>query len=428
MFELYLLKEMCSTGDVDAFLSCTEEWFLDPTAKDCYKQLNEVYKNEGILLTPEELALNYNLPVLQVLEPRRITKQAIQSIKDRYNKHNFLSKLYDIVEESELTPFSDMLEDVSNLALQLSESYETEEEIRDVSTMQMEETRGKKHCGLGKFDIINGGMSYGELMLIGGHRGSGKSILLSNLALFNYNIHKETTAIVSIEMGANELYPRIISMISGVPLRDIIRKELTQDQVVKINLAKAKMFCKECDEVDTFKENLLTNKFNPLTIDGTYAKLPRKDNKFFILDLPGASMGKIVATTHRLKKYNIRWLGIDYLNIITMMGANSDPLDWKGQIQRANDTKNLARMEDLKIIAPFQTSEEGAVKYAKGIEDPVDYSIIFKKSSTTANTFTLKTSKIRNGKELEFSLKIDYNTLKVSPIDEGVKVEDEDVK
>lgn len=420
MVELYYLKAITESGDLDSFLAIEEQWLLNPTAKEVYRALKNSYDSEGVLLTPAELSMNFNINVLEALENKRITKHAIKTIEDRFRKHKFYSGLYDIINESDLAPFDEVIDEVTNLTMRSTEEREVEKEIYDVSLMEEEDTKPKKPCGLGKFDIVNGGMSYGELMLLGGFRGSGKSILLCNMALFNFLTYKETTAILSIEMSASELFPRIVSILTGIPISDIIHKRLSEDDQYKILLKKVVTFCEVNDASNKFKEQLLSKSIGVIEANKIYNALPRKAHKLFILDTPGASMSKIIARTNTLKRNGLKWLGVDYLNIISMPGSNADPLDWKGQIQRANDLKNLARKEQIKVIAPFQTSEEGAVKYAKGIEDPVDYSIIFKKSKEQSSVFSLNTAKIRAGKEMSFNLKIDYTTLKVSPFEEGL--------
>ena len=67
-----------------------------------------------------------------------------------------------------------------------------------------------------EFDAINGGFATQELILLGGRRGSGKSIISLNLAL-NRFLQGNTVAFFTIEMRYKEVYDRVLSIISGVP-------------------------------------------------------------------------------------------------------------------------------------------------------------------------------------------------------------------
>jgi len=86
--------------------------------------------------------------------------------------------------------------------------------------------------------------------MLGGRRGSGKSIISLNLAI-NRFLQGNTVAFFTIEMRYKEVYDRVLSIISGVPFLDIFRNQLTDAQ--KITMAKAKFenFYKPSDRIET---------------------------------------------------------------------------------------------------------------------------------------------------------------------------------
>ena len=88
-----------------------------------------------------------------------------------------------------------------------------------------------------EFDNVNGGFATQELVLLGGRRGSGKSIISLNMAI-NRFLDGNTVAFFTIEMRYKEVYDRVLSIISEVPFLDIFRNQLTETQ--KITIAKAK--------------------------------------------------------------------------------------------------------------------------------------------------------------------------------------------
>ena len=124
MVELYYLKAITESGDLDSFLAIEEQWLLNPTAKEVYRALKNSYDSEGVLLTPAELSMNFNINVLEALENKRITKHAIKTIEDRFRKHKFYSGLYDIINESDLAPFDEVIDEVTNLTMRSTEERE----------------------------------------------------------------------------------------------------------------------------------------------------------------------------------------------------------------------------------------------------------------------------------------------------------------
>jgi replicative DNA helicase len=66
---------------------------------------------------------------------------------------------------------------------------------------------------------LRGGMHRGEMMTIAAETGGGKSILLVQAALANIEEGKKVL-FLSLEMSADDIYRRMASSMSGVPIRD----------------------------------------------------------------------------------------------------------------------------------------------------------------------------------------------------------------
>lgn len=416
MVELLLLKEIAETQDVELLLKTEPKWFLEKKASNLYSFLRKYYNNYNKIPTVEELiALNKGKELLE-LPKTNLKNYLLENLIDRYNKNTLYEKLYKAIEDSEDMSFAEVTDTLSEIFLGMSEEINSEEEVVKAGEVIAQETLRKKPLGLGQFDIVNKGMAPSELMLLGGHRGTGKSILALNLGLFNFNVNKESVALISLEMRKEEVLSRIDSIISGVEAIRILTNDLTLDEYYKIYTARAKTFRdKSTPEFEKFKGAIESGA--PLNVvESLYKQIPFKENKFLVIDSMSASMSKIHYNLIKAKqRYNISLAIVDYLNIIVDTNSN-DLYDWKSQTMKSNNLKTFARTMGLKIVAPFQTSEEGAVKYAKSIEDPVDYSIIFKKKDSSSNILNLYTSKIRNGQHLRFNLQLDPKTLRVSPL------------
>lgn len=421
MIEKLLIKEICNTADTELLLKLEQNWFLDKQTQELIKFLKSFYSAQQSIPTTQELiALNKGDCLKDLPESTNIKYYLLETVQDRYHKSVLYDKLFTIIDESEDASFEESLNELMGLGLNLADLLtNNDEDFFMVGEHKEIDALQKKSLGLGAFDTVNKGMANSEVMLIGGHRGSGKSILALNIALHNFIKNFESVAFISLEMRTEEVLSRLDAIISGVPALKILSNDLNNEERLQILKARAKVFKdNQSEEFGNFIE-LLSSSPKINTIRGEYEKIPYKREKFFIVDAPNGSMSKIQYILTKAKhRYNIGMGIVDYLNIIA--DSNADLYDWKSQTNKSNALKVLARQLNIKIVSPFQTSEEGQVKYAKSIEDPVDYSIIFKKKESDSSIINLYTSKIRNGQHLKFNLKFDSKSLNITDLKEGM--------
>src|ERR1700676_2257722 len=90
----------------------------------------------------------------------------------------------------------------------------------------------------------------------------------------------------------------------------------------------------------------------------------------------------------------------------------------------ADTIKKYTRKYNCTGISPYQMDADGEARFAKGILDSADVSLIFmpqdtqeKLDATPDQVSTLKmyTSKVRNGRELTFGIGIHWPTVRVYP-------------
>jgi replicative DNA helicase len=81
--------------------------------------------------------------------------------------------------------------------------------------------------GFGDLDALIGGFYPGDLVVVGGGSGTGKSAFTQNVAL---QVARQggTAAIFSFEATQRRVMQRLISSLTGVPLATIVRNELTE--------------------------------------------------------------------------------------------------------------------------------------------------------------------------------------------------------
>jgi len=84
------------------------------------------------------------------------------------------------------------------------------------------------HTGITDLDDTTGGLREGQLVVIAGRPGMGKSILGVELARRTALLSNRPAAIFSLEMSRNEVFNRLISAHAGIPLAAITMGQLSQ--------------------------------------------------------------------------------------------------------------------------------------------------------------------------------------------------------
>jgi hypothetical protein len=392
-----------------------ESKFLDNKVKSYIGRIKDYKEKYEIIPSTEEFLCLVNNP--QFFEGVKeigpgIIPFYLDQIDERKSKYTFFNQLYEIVNTNTDYAFEEIVDKVQELLLETNTDNEKIEDIDCSEIFSEDDVLIRSPLGLGKFDKVNGGLASSELALLGGHRGQGKSILALNTALNRFRMGK-TVGFISIEMRASEVRFRLDAMVTGLPVKDIQRNSLTRDQLITYFTRKAKLFCTGTKEfIDRINKDPNISKSD---MAKAYSNLERRETKFFLYDLPTCNLTDINYIVNKLRKiHKLNYLVVDYLNIIKVPSA-TDSIDWKVQLQRSEGLKTIARKNDISLLAPIQISEEGVVKFAKAIEDPVDVSIFFKKTKNNeaSDTLTLYTSKIRNGTECSFNLLFDRSCLRV---------------
>lgn len=269
-----------------------------------------------------------------------------------------------------------------------------------------------------EYDSENGGLALQELVLLGGRRGSGKSIISLNLAI-NRFLQGNTVSFFTIEMRYKEVYDRLLSILSGVPFLSIFKNDISENQ--KLSLVKAKLdnFYKKDSILDDWFKELVENKdFKLFEKKIKMEKPPLKDNRFFIIDDESLTLNRIDhycnMFSNQYNKFNMAI--VDYINII----KHEDSKDWKAQITLAESLKSMSRKFNLTMLSPYQIDATGEARFAKGILDSADRSFAFfpakeGENREQDNKLNIHTTKIRNGKHMSFDVYMDWSCVKIDP-------------
>jgi len=151
----------------------------------------------------------------------------------------------------------------------------------------------------------------GELALFLGATGSGKSVILQNLAVC-YAQHKFTTLLIDIELPREVVVRRLYSIVHRVPI------------------------------ARTFAQTKLVLRLDmPLTL----------------IDAPGSyTIPQLEAAIQRLKPDVVI---IDYLQLMTPVRVSPEARDWEVQMRVARDVRRIARKYEVLIVSALQVTREG---------------------------------------------------------------------
>lgn len=347
---------------------------------------------------------------------------ALDALLDQYTQNETISQLEKFVDKLPIYDSLEIKENLASIVLHLDSKTLTTEGVYDMSNIMlfksMEElTRDRVHLGLNNtFDSVLAGVARQELILIGGVRGSGKSITCSNILTNQYEAGN-TAVYFSIEMIAHEVLERNLSILANVPYMALKQGSSTHSDMLKVIKARADMFVDSNDLVMQYAKDNDRFKFETTLVK---EKSLKSDNQMILIDDRALTLTSIDLHLGKLKarfgdKFKVAV--IDYLNQIVIEGGNSNnkQFEWMQQVLVSKKLKEFARKHDVVLVSPYQIDATGEARFAKGILDAADIALIMEPHSKEDNAISFDTTKIRSGPPMKFTSKINWDTLRISP-------------
>jgi len=259
-----------------------------------------------------------------------------------------------------------------------------------------------------------------SLILLGGYRGGGKSIICNNIAQYQLDAGKSVIKF-SIEMSLRQELQRQCAIATGVPHIKLRYKELSVSEWDSVALWWASRYQ---DGYDVYKEVYCVTK----DFDKFHKTLIQKPLATPVLDIvhtPTLSLAKFKAETlKRLNKYGdtVGVIIVDYLNKIRVSESSNDRFDWKDQLAVSDGLKVFAEDIGLPIISPYQVKKDGTAKFAQDILVPADAAFTLKSGE---NYMQFECEKMRHMEERGFISNMNWMSLKCGP-ESAVIISDED--
>ncbi|MCP4442844.1 MAG: hypothetical protein GY810_28395 [Aureispira sp.] len=413
-----ILSKIILDKDLNSWSKLKSQYFQAPYTL-IYQQIAKFYEKFSKLPSFEELELvirdDNTLNMIQAIKDIEIPEDLdadvlIQALVNEYAQKEVLSGLNSLVDDIVFMDAPEMVENLGRMAIELEEKTESSEQIvvmSDYKTVDEDDLKSFTPIGLSNdFDQFSLGLAPTELMLIGGFRGSGKSIVCGNVTSNQY-LQGNSSLYFSIEMRGKEIFQRHLSMLSGVKMSNIRKNELTPEDKQMIAKTRSDM---HTDGATLYQDYLDHGDFEKFE-DALIQTPLNEDNQIIIVDNQSLSLANIDATVQTYKtkfKEKLRIVVVDYINVITA----KDPLEWKTQLAIAAGLKKIARKHDIAIIAPFQTDEKGGVRFSKGILDAPDWAFNL---DAGEESIKFECKKTRGTSIMDFESLMEWDSLRIIP-------------
>ena len=424
-----VLKRLLKSQNHDLYTKLSVKYFTGANLI-LFSKITNFYKNNMRLPSMDEFSVvKKDVALQEYLENQIFSEEnendtiqnefLVSQLQDYFVREETIDFLNTFLEQFENLESVEIMDLLQNHLLELNKANPSSEECFDVAELDLI-PKGDSFVlhasGLStEYDSVNGGFGRQELILLGGRRGSGKSIISLNLAHHRFK-NKNTVAVFSIEMRYKEVHDRLVSMISGVPFLNILKNELSPMDKIAIAKAKIESFYERDEKVDKLLEELGKDfDFNKFETLFNAKKPPFKKHRLFIIDDSSLTLNRIdhYCNMFSSKYDNFTMAEVDYLNIIKY----PDGKNWMSQIEIADELKRLSRKYDLSMVSPYQIDATGEARFAKGILDSADRGFNFFPPSEEdpEGGITIHTTKIRNGRKMNFDVPMDWSCVRINP-------------
>lgn len=434
-----LLNKLISANDLECW-SKLKLAFLDAAYTSIYTLITRHYDKYSVIPSFEELEITSRdtsaeklLATIRIAdEPEISIEVALDALIDHYTQNTTIDLLDKFIDNLPLYDTEEIKENLSSIVLTLDEKTLKTEGVYSMSEIMVfvrPDALAKNTVFLGLNNTFDSVVHCArqELILIGGKRGSGKSIISSNLMINQYEAGN-TSAYFTIEMVAIETLQRNMSILANVNHQNLKNGTLSDAELLSLVRARADMFEESKPLVDTFIKDRDQYKFEEALVKQCNLKV---DNQMIIIDDRALTLSSLDLHLGKIKsKFGDKFTVavVDYLNQIVVDGGSQ--FDWQPQIIVSKKLKELARKYDILMVSPYQIDASGEARFAKGILDAADIALTLDANTKEDCAISFETTKIRGARDMKFTSAMNWDTLRISPqsVEQPIKEEKDSKK
>ena len=406
--------------------SMTHKHYLPPEYHALYRIIDNHCESYHSMPTIEDLKYEIRdkvtldkLYAIESIDVDADSYMLLQYLKNEYTQQEILKELQGYVESS--IAFEDAEEAIGHLH-QIVLDVETKVDLQDPSESMQSITLHEKDEDIAKYIPLGLNTEYDydiqfsprDLVMVGGKRGSGKSIVSCNIANSVYESGK-TAIYFTIEMDSRSILQRCCSIATEVPFSRIRTKNLSITEWEKVAAWWANRFLNGQEKLKQYREERNFDKFH--TELKTNDQIKPNEHIDVIYD-PSLTLAKIRAELDKkIKVGNVGIVIVDYINQVkrSAMPSRAGEYDWAEQIEVSKTLKAMAQEYETTIFSPYQTDASGEARFAKGILDAADAAYTINAWTQEDECVTLQCVKMRSAAEKSFTSTMDWETLKIGP-------------
>jgi replicative DNA helicase len=420
----WILAKILYEKDLDTWSKLKAQFFSSPYNK-IFSVISKFYDKHGKLPTFDELEVSVrnkrtlsSIKALKEVEIPDVENEIVyEALINEYAQSKTLDRLDTFITDITLKDSTEIVDNLNRIAIEIEEETENQEQImlmNNFMTVDAKELQSRVPLGLNNdFDTFSLGAALTDFYMFGGFRGTGKSVICSNIACNQYEIGN-TSLYFSIEMRGREIYERNLSILTGVPTKKLKSGNLSNEDKSAIAEVRARM-------TEDGSTDLLEEFYKDYDLHNFESKLmqrPLSNTRLITIDNPELSLMHIDAIVGKYKNVyqdKLTVVIVDYINQV----AEKDAYDWKVQSKIAKKLKAIARNNEVVMVSPYQADEQGNVKFAKSLLIPPDWAFNMeaKKLEQGHERDALKFTclKSRGDKWFNFESEINWDTLRISP-------------
>lgn len=356
-------------------------------------------------------------------------KTLLEYLKNEYTQIEIMNQLESYLSDSiAMETAQENIEHLQNIVMDLEEKVELKSVETNMRKMELfdPEEEMERQVALGLNNDYDRIQKFGpsDLVLIGGRRGSGKSVTCANIASNTFD-QGNSVIYFTIEMTARSIMQRCCAISTGVPAAAIKNRNMSLGEWEQV----ARWWSTRFEDGERALSRYLSHRdFAKYHDDLTSA--PLREKQLDIVYAPSLTLANIrMELDKKVAKLKPRVVVVDYINQVKRSAVSNGRMgqyDWTEQIEISKALKTYAQDYGVLMVSPYQIDATGEARFAKGILDAADAAFTLDAHGKEDHAITFNCTKMRNSDEMNFTSKMDWASLRIGPETAVLKKPDED--